>query len=149
MAVSTDIAELILPMIAGAIVGGIIGYIITVIPLWRIFTKAGEPGWKALIPLYSTYILYKISWKSSMFWVTLGLSIVGSILMWIVSDAVIILIIGWLLYVAALVLGIMLYYNLSKSFGHGAGFTIGLVFLCLIFLYILAFGKSEYKGAQG
>ena len=42
-------------------------YVITVIAYWQIFKKAGEKGWKSLIPLYNSYIMYKISWKTSMF----------------------------------------------------------------------------------
>ena len=40
-------------------------YIIKVIAHWRIFSKAGEPGWKSLIPIYNNYISYKIAWLSS------------------------------------------------------------------------------------
>ena len=141
-------AEMLTAIIIYVVFVAVIGYIIAVIPLWQIFKKAGEPGWKALIPLYSTYMLYKISWKPSMFWITLLLSVIGAILMSLTTDTIIVPIIAWLVYIAAIVVGIMLYHKLSKSFGHGAGFTVGLIFLWLIFLYILAFGSSEYQGAQ-
>ena len=42
----------------------IIWYVLVVVASWHIFTKAGEPGWKSIIPIYNEYILYKISWKT-------------------------------------------------------------------------------------
>ena len=148
-AASGDVAALIMSMLVGLVIGGILAYVLTVIPMWRIFTKAGERGWKALIPVYNTYILYKISWKPSMFWIVLIIAFVGSLIMTLCGDSMLLLLLGWLIYVAALVMSIILYYKLSKAFGHGAGYTVGLIFLWLIFLYIIAFGSSEYQGAQG
>ncbi len=46
-----------------------IWYIIMVIANWKIFSKAGEAGWKSLIPILNYYIEFKISWKGSMFWI--------------------------------------------------------------------------------
>ena len=100
----------------------IIFYAIAVIPYWVIFTKAGRPGWPALIPIYSTYILIKV---------------VGRPGWWLVL---------FIIPFVNLVILIILMNDLSKSFGHGVGFTLGLIFLSLIFLYILAFGSSTYRG---
>ena len=36
--------------------------VLMIVAMWRIFAKAGEAGWKAVIPFYNTYILYKITW---------------------------------------------------------------------------------------
>ncbi len=140
------------------IVWFIVAYAIAVIPTWKVFTKAGIPGWKSIIPVYNSYLLYKIAWKPSMFFVTLGLGVVYLILVAIsagiaagggsVGSAIAFLIIGLILIIGALVIEIMCYHKLSKSFGHGVGFTLGLIFLSIIFLYILAFGSSEYQGAQ-
>ena len=97
-------------------------YAIAVIPYWVIFTKAGEEGWKALIPIYSTIVLLKV---------------VGRPWWWILL---------FLIPLVNLVVFVIMLHGLSTSFGHGAGFTLGLIFLSLIFLYILAFGSSTYRG---
>ena len=105
--------------------GFLIGYVIGVLPLWVIFTKAGEPGWQAIIPIWNTLVLLKIAGKP-MWWI---------LLFWVP--------------ILGLVLYIFLLSGLSTSFGHGAGFTVGLFFLGLIFLYILAFDSSRYQGPGG
>ncbi len=97
-------------------------YAIAVIPYWVIFTKAGEEGWKALIPIYSTIVLLKV---------------IGRPWWWILL---------FLIPIVNFIILIMVMHGLSTSFGHGAGFTIGLIFLSLIFLYILAFGSSTFRG---
>lgn len=51
------------PMIVCILIG-----ILTLIAYWRIFTKAGVAGWKAIIPYYSGYVMFKIAWKTSVFW---------------------------------------------------------------------------------
>ena len=112
---------------SGAGVAGIILYVavvyaILVIPYWVIFKKAGQEGWPALIPIYSTYILLKI---------------IGRPGWWLVL---------FIIPLVNLVIYIIMMNDLSKSFGHGVGFTLGLVFLSLIFVYILAFGSSTYRG---
>jgi len=97
-------------------------YIVFVIPLYAIFTKAGRPGWGAFIPIYSTIVL---------------LEVVGRPIWWII-----------LLFIPIvnLVVFIIVMNDLSKSFGHGVGFTLGLIFLSWIFEMILAFGSSTYRG---
>ena len=45
-------------LIVGALAVTAIGLIINLICRWRIFTKAGEKGWKSLIPVYNTYLEY-------------------------------------------------------------------------------------------
>lgn len=63
-----------------AVIASLIFYIVLVIANWKIFTKAGEAGWKSIIPIYNGYILYKISWKTSVFWITVVLALIGGIL---------------------------------------------------------------------
>ena len=46
--------------------------VLMIVATWKLFDKADEPGWKALIPLYSTYIQYKITWKTQYFFLLLG-----------------------------------------------------------------------------
>lgn len=96
--------------------------ILGIIAWWKIFTKAGEAGWKALIPLYGTYIMFKILYGN-----------------------------GWkfllcLVPILNIVLAIMMYVRLGQRFGKSTGFIIGLLFLGPIFELILAFDDSAYQG---
>ena len=115
-----------------------------IIGWWKIFTKAGEAGWKSLIPLYNLYILYKISWESKYFWYLL-LTVVASGVVGAIGGVIGALLSG-ICSIATLVLYIMLNYKLSRSFGHGGGYTVGLIFIPWLFVLILGFGSSEYRG---
>ena len=88
---------------------------------WQIFTKAGEAGWKCLIPIYNLLVLLKI---------------VGRPWWWII------------LWIIPLV-GIVIALDLAKSFGKGGGFGVGLFFLGFIFGPILGFGSATYVGPGG
>ena len=102
--------------------------IIMIIADWKIFSKAGEKGWKSLIPIYNTIVLFKIAGITP--WLILG------------YFAAVIPGIG-----ALVCLGITIYAyaKLAQAFGQGVGFTIGLILLNPIFILILAFGKAEYQ----
>lgn len=121
--------------------------VLQVIASWMIFTKAGEAGWKALIPIYSSYLVYKIAWNTAWFWLVLVSGIVSSFLR-TQSDNGPLMILGQGLIIATTVIGCINYYKLSKSFGHGIGFTLGLIFLNPIFLLILGLDSSGYEGPQ-
>lgn len=106
-------------------VGGIVVSVLLIIAMWKIFTKAGQAGWKSLIPIYNFYILCKIAdgkgWKFLL---------------------LLIPIVHFFYY-------IMLMHRLSKAFGKGVLFTLGLLILPNIFTLILAFGKAQYIGPKG
>lgn len=89
---------------------------------WKIFEKAGKPGWAAIIPIYNVIVL---------------LEIVGRPVWWIL-----------LLFIPIvnLVIGFLLALDLSRSFGHDLAFALGLFFLGFIFYPILAFGGDTYRG---
>lgn len=123
-----------------------ISYIITVICQWRIFAKAGDKGWKALIPVYNIYTEYKLFWNAKMFWIAVLLAVVSHFVGG--GTEGFIGIIGSLLSLASAALVLYRVHKMSVSFGHGIGFTLGLIFLQPIFYLILAFGKSEYIGAK-
>ena len=138
-------------VLGGAIVGGMFAvvamiilafYILTVIAEWKIFTKAGEKGWKALIPIYNVYILCKIMKISFWIYVILLPVVVGIVGGLInnedVSDALITLYFCFYQIFTAIKLG--------KAFNKGTGFIIGLALFPNIFQLILGFGKSEYAG---
>ena len=104
-------------------------YVLMIIAQWKIFTKAGEAGWKSLIPIYNLVVLYKIVGLSP--WLLL------------IYLATIIPVVG---YIAVLVLSIISMVKLGQAFGKSGGFIVGLIFLGPIFQMILAFGSSEYVG---
>lgn len=130
---------------------GFIWYVLQVIAYWKIFAKAGEPGWKSIIPFYNTYTQFKITWKTSIFWLQLcltalcgGLNAVAS-----KSDSFILGLILAVVAIAIIVISILQDFKLSVSYGHGIGFTLGLIFFDPIFKLILGFGDSEYIGPEG
>ncbi|MFD0750494.1 DUF5684 domain-containing protein [Mucilaginibacter calamicampi] len=97
-------------------------WIISVIGKWKIYEKAGKPGWAAIIPIYNYIVL---------------LEIVGKPVWWIILllvPCVNIVILIWLVNL------------LAKSFGQSEGFTIGLLILPMIFYPILGFGNYPYLG---
>ena len=109
---------------AGILIVGLllIGGLLLVLSLWKVFAKAGKPGWAAIVPIYNIIVL---------------LEIVGRPLWWII-----------LLFVpfANIVVAIMIYVGLAKAFGKGGGYGIGLLLLPFIFLPMLAFGSAQYVG---
>lgn len=104
----------------------VIGIVFLVIAsMWKIFEKAGQPGWAAIIPIYNCIILLKIVGKPT-WWVILFL-------------------IPFVNYVFI----IWTYNMLSKSFGKDEGFTVGLLLLGIVFFPILAFSDIRYIGPYG
>lgn len=57
----------------------VIWYILVVAGAWKMFEKAGEAGWKAIIPIYNMYIVYKLCWNTSLFWIWFGISVFAGI----------------------------------------------------------------------
>ena len=121
--------------------------IIMIIAVWRIYKKAGEPGWACLIPIYNLFVLLRFSWKTVIFWLLLLSSVALSVGLTMYQQGsklgMILTIVGGLLYI---ILAIMSMYYLAKSFGKGVGFTIGLLLLAPIFILILGFGSAQYVG---
>lgn len=141
---NANVAEILLVSVAVIAVVSIVMYVLMVVAYWNIFKKAGEPGWKSIIPVYNSYILFKISWSTVIFWITLVIGFVTGIL--VNMDNTVATVIVSLLSIVTLVISIMQCYKLSKAFGHGVGFTLGLIFFSPIFMLILAFGSSQYVG---
>ena len=137
-------------LLAGAVAALIAGlialacYVVAAIGLWKVFTKAGVEGWKAIIPFLNLYELYKMSWNRNYFWAALILSIVGRGISG--SENGFFSFLGTLCVIGAFILNVVLCNHLSKSFGQGTGFTVGLVLLPIIFFPILGFGSSQYEG---
>lgn len=142
----------LLTVIAGAIgvifVIWLIWTVLQVIACWRIFGKAGEAGWKSIIPIYGEYTMYKITWNTLYFWVYIGLALAGMIVFSLAEPDSALRMVAYLISTAATVVNIIDTHKLSKAFGHGVGFTLGLIFLSPIFRLILAFGSDAYQGPQ-
>ncbi|MCF0245565.1 MAG: hypothetical protein HUJ55_01940 [Ileibacterium sp.] len=120
-------------------------YILVAVGGWKMFEKAGEAGWKSLIPVYNIYVIYKICWDKQMFWTMVIVSLFYSLLFAVGADGI------WFYIMVALgivdaVIRALMYYNLSLSFGHGIGYFLGLYFLTPLFIIILGFDSSEYQG---
>ncbi len=108
---------------------GIIIYVAIIILLivseWKIFTKAGKPGWAILIPIYNIIVFLEIIGKPWWWLLLMCIPIVNIIFaIWAVN-------------------------LLSKSFGKDVGFTIGILLLSIIFVPILGLGSATYKGPAG
>ena len=141
-------------------------YILIIIGGWKIFTKAGEKGWKTLIPIYNLYIVFKICGIKNWFWYFMCATIVASIITNINvppeitaantnNTEIDFSAIDWSQYptyiigtvlsgIVALVEEIVIAIRLSKAFKKGVGFTLGLIFLPYIFVMILGFGEAKY-----
>lgn len=143
--------------------------ILVIIGTWKILEKAGEQGWKALIPFYNKYTMYKTFWKKKWFWVQFipaavlvpiitilfVASIVGFIsatnsyssdapIMAIISIAIaIFLTIAISIY--SYVFSIILNVKIAKAFGKSGGFAVGLILLAPVFYMILGCGKDKYQ----
>lgn len=126
---------------------GVLLWIIGIIAYWKLFTKAGEAGWKAIIPVYSEFKLYDLTWKGYMLWILVALAVVSALLLTLTSN-MFLAVIGVILNIIGMIISIIAKVKLSKAYGHGVGFAIGLIFFFPIFILILGFGKSEYVGPQ-
>lgn len=131
--------------------------ILVIVAQWLIFQKAGEKGWKAIIPIYNVYTLYKISGKVGL-WIQGLISGVVSVILLIVfvfgiaaeSGAPTLISIALLVVVG--IWQIVIRYKqckgLSEHFGEGTGFALGLFFFESIFMLILAFGHYQYQSKE-
>ena len=113
--------------VVAALIGGVGGLfalvvlLVLIAAMWKIFDKAGEPGWAALVPIYNLVVLLKMIDKP-LWW----------ILLFVVPCVNII---------AAVLLAI----ELAKVFGKGIGFAIGMVVLPFVFYPVLGFGSAQYR----
>ena len=96
--------------------------LITIIGLWKVFVKAGKPGWGAIVPIYNIILICEITGRPIWWFVLLLIPVVNIVVL------------------------IMLFIDLAKSFGKTAGYGIGLAFLPFIFFPMLGFGSAQYQG---
>ncbi len=98
--------------------------VVSIIGLWKAFSKAGKPGWASIVPFYSQYCMFDMAWGNGWMFLLTLIPCVGYIFQ------------------------IILLFKLAKAFGRGVGFGFGLLFLSPIFFLILGFGDSEFVGPQ-
>ena len=96
--------------------------LVVIAGLWKVFTKAGEPGWAAIVPIYNLIVLVKIAGKEPWWAILLLLPCINFIAFFPVSI------------------------SLAERFGKAAGFGIGLALLPFIFYPVLGFGDAQYQG---
>lgn len=133
----------------------IIGLIpLLIASMWKIFEKAGEQGWKCLIPFYSTYIFWKISgapqWALLTSLIGQGVNFILNAMTNVTSSAPSqgLAIIGVLAGISSLIGSVLMDIHLAKSFGKAPEFAVGLILLPTIFLPILAFLGAKYIGKK-
>ena len=119
-------------------------YVITALGLGRMFRKAGEPAWKAWIPVYNLYILFKLCWTTKMFWIWLVVDFAGVLISKLNSDNLILALIAIVLGIASIVIMAKKCGRVARAYGRGTGTAVGLFFLPMIFDCILGFGESVY-----
>lgn len=100
-------------------------FILIIAAYWKIYAKAGQPGWAAIIPIYNLYVLLKIVGKPWWWLLLMFIPLVN------------------------LIFAIWMTNMLSKSFGKDEGFTVGLILLGIVFYPILGFGSAKYQGPYG
>ena len=91
--------------------------------MWKIFSKAGEPGWAAIVPIYNLVVMLKIAGKP-VWWIVL-----------------------FFIPLVNIVFSILVALGMAERFGKGAGFGLGRAFLSPIFYPILGFGSAQYQGS--
>jgi hypothetical protein len=96
--------------------------VLMVASIWKVFTKAGKPGWAAIIPIYNAIVLLEIAGKPLWWFLLMLIPLVN------------------------IIIAIIVYIDLAKAFGKSAGFGIGLALLGFIFFPILGFGDARYLG---
>lgn len=132
-----DIMGVLGPVLAIVQVVVLAVLIVAIVSMWKIFKKAGKPGWAALIPIYNTVVMVKVA-KAPMWYL---IPILGGIVLGFIP------VIGTFIAIAAIIFSFILNIKLAKAFGKSAGFGVGITLLPIIFLPILAFGKAQYLAA--
>lgn len=104
--------------------GGLIGLailVVMIVALWKIFEKAGKPGWASLIPFYNIFVMLEIAGKPGWWLILFLIPLLNFIMLIIVTIA------------------------FAAKFGKSGGFAAGLILLPFIFYPILAFSDASYQ----
>ena len=96
--------------------------VFSIVCMWKLYAKAGQPGWASIVPFYNLYIYFKMTMRSGWMFLLLLIPLVN------------------------VVISLMVVFRLAKVFGKGVGYGFGILFLPIIFLPMLAFGSARYVG---
>ncbi len=119
----SSILSLIVGIWAACIIPALAIAAVIIVAKWKLFQKAGQDGWAAVVPYYCDYVLYEITWGKGLYFLFTFIPFAG------------------------IVFHILTMIKLSKAFGKGGGWACGLIFLFPIFFCIMGFSKEyEYKG---
>ncbi len=106
--------------------------IVSYVALWKIFEKAGQPGWKALIPIYNFWVLCEIVGRPGWWALLFLLSFIP--------------VVGWII---PTVVGIIVMLDLGKAFQKTTTFSVlGLIIFSIVGLLILGFGQDKFHKAS-
>ena len=129
-------------------------FALSLIGKYFIFEKMGMPGWKSLIPIYSDYLLFRELIGSGYFWGYIASALLAGSCSAFVTIGLVSGVMEFLFIITAvaactvtIAIQIKLAHSLSKSFGHGIGYTFGLIFIEPIMLMILGLGNNRYARA--
>lgn len=103
---------------------GLVAIVFLIVSVWKVYAKAGEPGWACLVPIYNVIVYLKIS---------------GKPIWWIVL---------FFIPLVNIIIALLVSIGLAKNFGKGDGFGIGIFLLGFIFMPILAFGDAKFVGQK-
>lgn len=118
---TTGISPFGAAMGAGMMICWLVLILLIVIGMWKVFVKAGKPGWAAIIPIYNMIVLLEIVGKPIWWFILLFIPFVN------------------------LIIAIIVLVALARNFGKGVGFALGLLILPFIFYPILGFGDARYQ----
>jgi hypothetical protein len=97
--------------------------VLTIAGFWKIFVKAGQPGWACIVPIYNIYIMTQIAGKPA-WWIVL-----------------------FLIPIVSIVAAILVFIAIAQKFGKSAGFGVGMAILPFIFGPMLGFGDAQYNAS--
>ena len=95
--------------------------VLSIVAMWKLFTKAGKPGWACLIPVYNLIVLIEIA---------------GKPIWWIIL---------FFIPIVNVVISVLMYVGIAERFGRGVGTVLGLIFFPYLFMLILGFGSAQYQ----
>jgi hypothetical protein len=173
----------------GSIIIGLLLFtavVITIAGIWKTFAKAGQGGWKALIPIYNNYIMLRIGGHSGWWILTFFLPVLpwmialltsaasaqtpgategtasfatsafqmnigpeqiigtGGVLAFLLAISIMLVVSAF--FQLAMLVSVVMVYDVARSFGKSMAFTLGLMALPFVFWPILGFGDAEYRG---
>lgn len=137
----SSIMAAVLAILGIIIVVGLVIYVLQVIGMWKVFKKSGEEGWKAIIPVYNTYTMCKVTGVNP-WWVLIV--VVASGLTSSLGESDLASVVSLLSSIITIYFSVLLYVSLARAFGKSNGFAVGLILLNPIFLLILGCGDSKF-----